>query len=168
LSLFCLVLSILPFIAGGNKISLDLPNDRFMIALAFPSCLLLISLLEILFKKGIVVTGVFILFLSLSVGFQFNLSGSYKNALTVERNFFWQLFWRIPDLESHTIMVSQQLDTPYFSENHLTAALNLLYAPDNQSVEVPYAVAYIDGRIRDNFVTYKPEKLFIYVIVFFA
>jgi hypothetical protein len=159
LGILCLILSIGPFVAGGNKIGLDIPNERFLISFAFPASLLLVivfDLLQRLYKPlGLIA---FVIILGLSIGRQFTYANTYRKALVLERSLFWQLSWRIPQLEPGTILMTQVMDLPFFSENQLSANLNLLYEPGINSLNEPYVFAYTNGRIRDKLVTYKPDQ----------
>lgn len=159
LGAICLAFSIVPFVAAGNQILLTFPNERFLIAFAFPSALLVVILIDWIsqFSKpvGMVIISVL---LGLSMAWQFQVANTFRKALVFERNLFWQLSWRAPGLEPGTILMSPVLDLPWYSENQLSSYLNLVYDPGLHSTTEKYVFAYTNGRIRDLFGIYKPDQ----------
>lgn len=158
LGFFSLIFLIAPFVAAGFKITLTFPNERFMFAFAFPACLLLVTLLDLHRFSRFIGAALVSIFLGLSIAWQFQEANVFRKALIIERDLFWQLSWRAPGLEPGTILMSKELDTPWYSENQLSSYLNLLYDPGLHSTEEKYVFAYTNGRIRDMLGTYKPNQ----------
>jgi len=65
----------------------------------------------------------------------------------IQKDFFWQMTWRMPGLDPQTTLLSAELPFAYFSDNSLTAPLNWTYAPENNSREMPYLFYTIDARL---------------------
>ncbi len=159
-AIIAIFFNLIPFKIGGFPISLESPWDRFMLAFMFSSSLLAVAICELighLFKPMKYV--LIILLISLSIGSQYATANSYRKALILERNFFWQLSWRIPDLKTGTILMTDNMNLPYYSENTLSSHLNYLYDSNLNSTQLLYVFAFIDGRIRDLGTIYQPNEM---------
>ena len=53
----------------------------------------------------------------------------------------------MPDLELGTAILGSDIGVDYYSDNSLTAPLNLMYAPDSQSYDLNYVFYYSDVRL---------------------
>jgi hypothetical protein len=151
------LLALMPFLLGGYTIQMQIPWDRFLLAFMFPSSLFLIAVNELIgyrsYRLGFILP---ILFASLSMAHQFSEANSYRKALIMERNLFWQLNWRIPALQPGTILITDTMNLPYYSENTLSSQLNYLYDPELDSAQMKYVFAFVNGRIQDVMGDYDP------------
>jgi len=135
LGLISLVVAVLPFLAADLPIGIDYPYDRFLLAYMFGSCLFLVTLLD---KRKIGLY--FIAFLlAISTGYQISKSVYYKNEYQEQSDFFWQLSWRAPQIQKNTVLLSEDLSfSDLFSSTSLTAPLNMIYASNLDSHNIPY------------------------------
>jgi hypothetical protein len=158
LGIVSIFFSLIPFKVGGFPISLQSPWDRFLLAFMFSSSLLAVAIIKLLamFFRPIGYFFVIIL-ISFSIGSQYATANSYRKALILERNFFWQLSWRIPNLEPGTMLVTDNMNLPYYSENTLSSQLNYLFDPNLHSDHLSYTFAFIEGRLRDMMLTFHPD-----------
>ena len=139
IGLLATVSAMAPFIAGSFKITLDFPNNRYLIALAPGASLFLAGLIDSLLKtkNQKLITGSILI--GFAIGAQFITARSYMLIWQAQQDFFWQLAWRAPALESNTLLVSDDLPfSKYYSGPSLTAPLNLIYAPESNSHNLPY------------------------------
>jgi hypothetical protein len=142
-SLLAVVGAMAPFIAGSFKVTLEYPNNRYLIALAAPACLLLAALVDGLFQTSNQKLVLLSLLMGLAVGSQFITARSYMLTWQAQQDFFWQLTWRAPALQPNTLLVSDDLPfSQHFSGPSLTAPLNLIFAPDSNSHEIPYLLLF--------------------------
>lgn len=135
LSLAALVVSVIPFWGADLPIDYVYPYDRFLLAYLFGSCLMIVVFLNN--RK----TGMFLiaLLIAVSTGFQMNTAIRYKNQWIQQSDFFWQLTWRAPSIEENTVLITEDLPfSKVYSGPSLTAPLNLTYAPDLKTKEIPY------------------------------
>ncbi len=72
----------------------------------------------------------------------------FKHDWDTFKDFFWQLSWRIPDLEENTIVLTTNFPLKYYSDNSLTAPLNWTYAPESADEKLAYVFYYSDVRLK--------------------
>lgn len=136
-----------PSWAAGLPLKLEFSWDRFMVSMLFGASLLFIGLIEYFIiqnnKKIIFVS----IILALSVGWQFTKANTFRREWDNQQVFFWQLAWRAPQLEKGTLIVTHELPFDYVTDQSLTGPLNWIYAPNQDSKELPYMMAYTKSRI---------------------
>jgi hypothetical protein len=142
-------------LGGGPSWSIEvLPQlifalDRFTLPFLLGVSLLLAGLLAWLPLRNwmrIVLVGFLV---SLAVGQNFQASNAYRRDWQTQQRFFWQLAWRIPELEPGTVLMVNNLPVTYYTDNSLTAPLNWYWAPDNQSQEMTYLLWYPQQRLEE-------------------
>ncbi len=136
-----------PFWITKLPIELTYPYDRFLLAFLPGSCLLVIGLIEWVIKKPIQKIIILSMIMSMSIGSNFINANSYRREWITHNELFWQMAWRAPAVKENTIFMTYNLPFQYYSDNSLTAPLNLLYAPDNSTLELPYYLALINVRL---------------------
>lgn len=144
---------LLYFLAASIVWVLDLPLviefawDRMTLAF-IPFVALLIGLFytgtdRFKFIRGLVIC----LLLGTAVGSHFENEMSYKRDWEDMQDMFWQMSWRMPELESGTTVIGSDISLDYYSDNSLTSPLNLMYAPDQKSYDLSYLFYYSDVRV---------------------
>jgi hypothetical protein len=73
---------------------------------------------------------------------------------------FWQMTWRAPALKPGTTVMTDTIPFQYYSDNSLTGPLNLIYAPDNHSLDLPYYFAFLDVRLGRSIPALQPNLTF--------
>jgi hypothetical protein len=153
------------FIAGGPfwltdlEIGLVFPNDRFTLPFILGASLALAGLATLLplprwFKAAL-----------LSVTFGFAIGLQYQHAITysrdwsVQRTMFWQMAWRMPDLQPGTALLSNELPVIHYTDNSLTAPLNWTYDPENNPPVMQYALLYPTLRKEAMLSNFKANQL---------
>ena len=158
LGLISMVVAIIPFWAADLPVDYLYPYDRFLLAYLFGSCLVLVALLDHR-KKGLLLLAFLV---AVSVGYQFNLGIRYKNSWEQQRDFFWQLTWRAPAIEPGTLLITEDLPfSKYYSGPSLTAPLNMIYAPELDSHEIPYLLV-LQTQQKEIVKTYEPDQSVVY------
>jgi len=94
-------------------------------------------------KRKIVILS---LLVGMSTAYQFSIANTYRRDWANQRNFFWQLAWRIPAMEENTALLTYELPLKYVSDLQLTAPLNWIYAPDLSDRDLPYVLFYLKTR----------------------
>jgi hypothetical protein len=148
LSIFSIIVSIIPFWTAGLLPDYNYPSDRFMLAFIFGGCLLLVALLEFIagiIKKikpvntllpEIIIISFIVAF---SAGYQFILGYHYKNLWLEQTNLYWQMVWRMPGIEPGTTIMTYQLpDETYVSNGAITAELNWTYSDGAPNRRISY------------------------------
>ncbi len=147
IGLAALVLPGIPFWVTNLPIELQFPWDRFTLAFMFGSAILVVWLLNWLTKSQNQQRVVIALFISMAMASHVSNTITYQREWQTQKDFFWQLVWRAPQLEKGTTILTYGLPLQYYSDNSLTAPLNWIYAPENHSLQLPYFLAFTDVRV---------------------
>jgi hypothetical protein len=139
ISLLATVSAMAPFIVGSFQVKLEFPNNRYLIALAPGASLFLAGLIDTLLhtsKQKILIISILVGF---AMGSQFMTARSLMLSWEAQKEFFWELTWRAPEIKPDTILVTEDVYfSNYLSSTSLTAPLNLIYANENTSHQIPY------------------------------
>jgi len=146
LGLLSLLLAGIPFLIAELPLRLTFPNSRFTLPFALGSAFLFVAIIELLpsWKSKVIITCIFSL---LAVGVQFNHGYLWREDWQHQKAFFWQMAWRIPDLETGSILLSSDTPFEYSSDNSLTFPLNWIYSPENHSKEIDHAYYFVSVRL---------------------
>ena len=129
----------------GRQITIGLYSDRLALPAMFGVSLILVGILEPLVPKRLyrilILSGV----VGLSVGVHFRKANDYRWDWESQTRFFWQLSWRIPDLQENTAIFSDGAIFTYTGEYPTGSALNVLYNPQTGSFEQPYWFFELDS-----------------------
>lgn len=129
LALFSMIVAIIPFTSANLTIGYLFPNDRFLLAYLMGSCLFLVWVVEAVGHNEIKSILLVSIFVSISLGYQIANANHYKNLWSIQKRFFWQIYWRMPALKENTTLITYQLpDNEYWSGNALSAQLNWTYS----------------------------------------
>ena len=155
LGLLAMLFAGIPFLITDLPLRLTFPNSRFTLPFALGVALLLMALLELLprwFNKVLLAS----FLAALAVGLQFNNGYLWREDWQRQQSFFWQMNWRIPDLQPGSILLSSDTPFAYSSDNSLTFPLNWSYAPDNHTTEMEYAYFFVSVRLKNELEELKP------------
>ena len=145
LSLLVTITAMAPFLMGAFKISLEFPYNRYLIALAPGASLFLAAFIDTLLRTELHKKIVSVILVGFAVGAQFLAARSFLNNWNAQQDFFWQLYWRAPGIAPNTMLITEDVPfSQYYTGASLTAPLNLIYAPDNDSHSIPYIFVLAD------------------------
>ncbi len=155
LGLLSMMLAGIPFLVADLPVRLTFPNSRFTLPFALGTAFLLVALLRLLsrWNTKIMVASALA---ALAVGVQFNNGYLWREDWQAQKSFFWQMLWRIPDLQPGSILLSSDTPFAYSSDNSLTFPLNWIYASDNHSAEMEYAYFFVSVRLGNELEALKP------------
>ena len=151
------LVSTVPYWAAGLSFTNTFPNDRFAISMILSSSLILAGLINLFIiekNKQIIILA---LFISFSVGTQFLYAANFANEWQGIREFFWQLTWRAPSLETNTMIVANEFPFHYYTDNSLTGPLNWVYAPELNSTQMPYLFVFTKLRTQTGWLNLVPN-----------
>ena len=130
----------LPVWVLGSQIIVGKWSDRYALAPMVGAVILLVCGLEWLAGAGKERRKS--LFLALLLGFstaaQIQITNTYRRDWQIQRDFYWQLNWRMPALKPGTAVLGTQMPLNYSSVYAIALALNLIYAPASPSKAMPY------------------------------
>jgi hypothetical protein len=149
------------FIAGGPfwladlKVGLVFSNDRFTIPFMLGASLAWAGLLAFAPLPRWSKAGLLAVALGFAIGLQYQNAVSYSTDWSQQRSLFWQMVWRMPDLQPNTALLSNELPLTHYSDNSLTAPLNWIYDPQNDPAVMKYALLYPTVRAETKLSTYE-------------
>jgi hypothetical protein len=155
LGILSTLLAGVPFLVAGLPVRLTFPNSRFTLPFALGAAFLLVAILDLLPRWN---TKIFIAsaLAALAVGVQFNHGYLWREDWQGQKSFFWQMLWRIPDLQPGSILLSSDTPFDYSSDNSLTFPLNWIYAPENHTTQMDYAYFFVSVRLGNELKELKP------------
>ena len=155
LGLLSMLLAGIPFLVTDLPLRLTFPNSRFTLPFALGTALLLVALLELFprWNSKVLLASVLA---TLAVGLQFNNGYLWRDDWQLQKSFFWQMTWRIPDLQPGSILLSSDTPFEYSSDNSLTFPLNWIYASENRSTEIDHAYYFVSVRLGNELEALKP------------
>jgi hypothetical protein len=153
-----ILLGRLPSFAAGLPLTLQSSNDRFMISMMIGGSLFVAGLVELLIKYDRVRTFAYAALIALGIGQQFFNANIFRRDWTNQQEFYWQLAWRIPDLEPGTLLLTGQLPVDYETDLSFTAPINWMYAPEYTRSSVPYGLVYTEKRLGGSLPSLEPGE----------
>ena len=136
----------LPSWAAGLPLKIEFDYDRFFVSIMLGASLFIVGLAELTLREGRVKLIFLSVLIGISTAYQFTVANTYRRDWANQRDLFWQLTWRIPDLEPNTALLTYELPLVYASDLQLTAPLNWVYEPELQSRDLPYVLLYLKTR----------------------
>ncbi|WKZ47027.1 MAG: hypothetical protein QY306_14525 [Anaerolineales bacterium] len=124
------VFALMPINLAGRNILFSAQWDRYTLHAAFGGVLLLGNLIYISFREqarrvllfALVATGVVV---------QYQSAAEYRNFWELQREVWWQMTWRAPDLQENTLIyVRLPPGYAFFEDYEIYGPANLVYAPD--------------------------------------
>lgn len=138
LGLLASLLGSIPVWLTDRQAIYGLYSGRFALAAMFGLSLLLVALLEWFTPRRlpkILLIGVFI---GASVGFQIRNATSFYRSSVTQNQFYWQLYWRAPNIKPGTALLSADELFPYVGRAATALAVNLLYPQESTSRSLGY------------------------------
>jgi len=151
-----LLIAPIPFWVAGLDIKLSFPFDRLTLPSMVGSSLFLVGFLETVLTSKPAKVSILAIVIGLSAGFHYQNSVEFRRDWQHQTKFLQQLTWRIPELESGTAIVSNELPTTYSTDNSLTAPINWTYFPEFSGGDLPAYLFYAD--LRFGGVDYQLDK----------
>lgn len=138
LGLLMFVASALPIWAIGKDIGTGGWNVRFTLAPMFGASLMVTGLV-LLFARPAGQKWIFGFLLMFSVATQIWIVNEYRRDWKIQPDYYWQLYWRMPALESDTAVFSFEYPSHFITHDlDATWAINILYHFQIQDGSMPY------------------------------
>jgi hypothetical protein len=128
----------LPVWATDRQSIVGLWSDRFTLGPMTGAALLIVWLAEWLgqsHKNRQIFLG---FFLAAALAAQIQTVNKYRANWEQQKDFYWQLKWRVPALEPGTSLTSVRMPFGLVSDYAISFGLNTLYNPQPQNIQVPY------------------------------
>jgi hypothetical protein len=153
-----ILLGRLPSFAAGLPLTLQSSNDRFMISMMVGGSLFITGLVELISRQDRIKTAAYAVLIALGIGQQFFNANVFRRDWANQQQFFWQLAWRIPDMEPGTLLLTDQLPVDYETDLSFTAPINWIYAPEYTRSTVPYGLVYTEKRLGGSLPSLEPGE----------
>jgi hypothetical protein len=160
-----ILLGRLPSFAAGLPLTLQSSMDRFMISMMIGGSLFITGLVEFVIRNDRIKTIVFAALIALGIGQQFYNANIFRRDWVDQQQIYWQLAWRIPDMQPGTLLITDELPVDYETDLSFTAPLNWIYAPDYTTHSaVPYGLIYTETRLGGSLPSLEPgQKINVYL-----
>ena len=152
---FSLLVAGLPFWVTLIPLDLAFPWDRATLPFMFGVSLLIAAGLDLVIRPKFQALLLSVL-VGLAIGSHFQNAVIYREEWRELQNYFWQLSWRAPALQSGTIIISDDIPLWRYSDNDLTPLVNWVYAPEQSSTRQEYK--YFDLSTREESILPGLEK----------
>ena len=136
-----------PFWITRLPIALAFPNSRFTLPFMLGVSLALAALLQLLPVWRWLKIALLAVALGFAVGLQFTIALNYRVQWSWHTAMFWQMNWRMPQIEKGTALAGNYIPGMLYSDNSLSAPLNYIYSPDNLSRSMDYMFYFPELRL---------------------
>ncbi len=129
LGLFAFLAGMAPVWVIGEQIAQGDYSQRYILIAMFGAAIFLVALITYLIpveRNRILLIAALV---GLAIGNHIRQTNVFRLDWETQRNFYWQLTWRVPGIESNTALVSFDRVTHWTGEPLLGDALNTLYPP---------------------------------------
>ena len=157
LGLLALFLAGWPFWLIELPVGLDFPNSRLTLSFMLGASLLAAGLIGMLPLPKRARLALLSVCLALAAGLHFQNASAFRRDNDFQKALFWQMSWRIPALEPGTSLLFDEMPLRYSTDNSLTATLNWIYAPQNNTAAMDYYLFYPSMRLGSS-LPYLEEK----------
>ncbi len=160
--LIALLLAGWPFWITNLPVRSTFPNDRFSLPFMLGASLVAAGALDLIANIRIrrrtypLGTALLTALLALAIGAQVQNATLYRRDWAQQKTFFWQMRWRIPGLQPNTTVFTNDLPMRAYSDNSLTAPLNWIYAGENPTPDVQYALYFPSVRLGKSLPALQP------------
>jgi hypothetical protein len=139
IGIICILSALLPVVVVGRQVYLDLVMNGFnrYTLQSMAGVSILIVGLVVLGGKQKTWMWIFAFLIGIAVYTHFHNGIRYQTAWQYQRDFWWQLTWRAPDIIDDTVLVVVLPSGYSFSEDYeIWSPANLIYRPGSQQVDI--------------------------------
>lgn len=147
LGIFALLLSGWPFWLVGFVPSLAWPASRFTLPFMFGVSLIFVGVIHLIPWERIRIV-LLVSLVTLAVGKQFLTANEYAQDWQTQKELFWQLAWRAPNIAPDTAIVMNEGALNYYADNSLSPVVNWIYAPEKRGEDIDYVLLYPTTRLK--------------------
>lgn len=112
--------------------------DRFSLGPMLGACVLLVVVVDWFARRKTQKAVLLGLVFALAMSFQLQTVNKYRLSWDNQRDFYWQLAWRVPALQPGTALIGPNMPFTLVNDLHIGFALNTIFAPNLHTVEAPY------------------------------
>ena len=113
-------------------------SDQFALSSMLGSVLLLVGIVHWFSRRKQPEAIILGIIFGFAMSSQMQLVNKYRLSWEQQKDFFWQLTWRVPDIKPGTAIVSSNRPFAMMNDAHVGYAINTIYDKQKTSDEVPY------------------------------
>lgn len=132
-----IALGMLPFWVGGKHLGSGFYADRVALPAMFGAAIFVVSLAYIFFRPGWQRLLILSVMAGLAAAAQLRAADGYRLDWEKQVRFAWQLHWRAPAIQAHTLVVSDDSLFKYTNTYSLSAMLSTLYPSETETNRLP-------------------------------
>ena len=144
LGLLAMLLGGGPYWLATLDVSLSFPASRFTMSFMFGISLFLAGLIQLLPRRASSLVAV--LLVALAAGHQVLVGDAFRRDWQAQKNLFWQMNWRVPGLQPHTLVLMNE-ELSFYADNSIGGALNWIYSSNQIGNAIEYAIFYPTNRL---------------------
>jgi hypothetical protein len=134
------------------KFSVDMgfrAENRFVMPFIFGTVLTLVGIIYWFFHQRTLRNTLLTLCVAAGIAFQFIIASQYQLEWERLKTFYWQMFWRIPSMETGLHLIANPLPTHMEGENSISAGINMIYAQHTEEKMIDYYLYFLQQRMEN-------------------
>lgn len=124
-------------------------ENRFVLPFILGVSLSIVGSSFLCFKKNAIRVILLSAVVALGIGFQFLTANLYRQEWDQLKEYFWQIYWRIPQMQTGIHFVTNQPPLTMEGENSLSAAINWIYGKNEEKKQIDYYLYFMPDRMQD-------------------
>ncbi len=154
IGLMAMILGGGPYWIASLELSLAFPASRFTMSFMLGIALLMAGILELLPARLRILLAS--LLLAFAAGKQVMISDAFRRDWQAQRDMFWQMIWRAPGLQPHTVVLMNE-ELSFYADNSIGAPLNWIYAHGDRAGQIDYMLFYPTNRLNKSLPALKKD-----------
>lgn len=127
--------TLLPVVAVGRDIRWDSGFDKYTLHTSAGVAMLLVGAISFLIKSRLKVLP-FALLIGVAIASQYGNSVAWAEFWEDQRELWWQLSWRAPQLKEGTVLLVETPGQRFYEDYEVWGPGNLIYAPSGDSLRI--------------------------------
>ncbi|MEJ2708488.1 MAG: hypothetical protein P8074_12805 [Anaerolineales bacterium] len=142
IGLLMVVVALIPVVAANRDVQFTLRDDRFSLPASLGAVIFTVGLLSLALRSRLRIWALAFL-VGVSALTQLNYAGYMRDFWSVQRDIWWQMSWRAPQLKEGTLLMVRPPDGFNFAEGYESwAPADLIYYPDMSPPPITGEVLY--------------------------
>ena len=132
------LLGALPVWLIGHQAIEGLHGNRFTMLPMFGASIVIIALLEWLSAKRLQKIVLISILVGFAINFHLGIANSYRRSWDMQKQFYWQLYWRAPYIEPGTPVIAAHEILPYMGIPSTGIVLHVVYSQNQNAPLMDY------------------------------
>jgi len=133
-----------PYWLATLDVSLAFPASRFTLSFMLGISLFLAGLVELAPPR--VRSMIAVLLVALAAGREVLVGDAFRRDWEAQKNLFWQIYWRVPGIQPHTLVLMNE-ELSFYADNSIGGALNWIYSSNKIENGIEFALFYPTNRL---------------------